>query len=462
MDIKDFYLNTPMRRFEYMRIPVKVIPQCIMDQYELWPLVHNGYVLVEIRKGMYGLPQAGILAYERLVEHLAHYGYAPKEHTPGLWSHASRPLTFCLVVDDFGVKYVDKADAEHLLSAVKDLYAATYDWSGTLYCGLTLVWDYIARTVDISIPGYIEKALLRFQHSTASRPQHSPYAWAKPNYGVKTQLTAPPDTSAPLAQPEIKRLQEIVGSLLYYARAVDSTMLVALGSLASAQTKGTQATAQATTQLLNYCATHPDATVRYHASDMQLHIHSDASYLSEAKARSRAGGTFFLSSRPKDPTKAPDPDSEPPPHNGAIHTLSSIMQVVLSSATEAEFAALFFNAKDGAMLRTTLAEMGHPQPATTIQTDNSCAAGICNDTVKQHRSKAIDMRFYWVRDRVRQGQFLIHWRRGTDNLADYFTKHHSPSHHRLMRSRYLLPLHRPIKPLQAILSPNKPLGARVC
>jgi hypothetical protein len=121
------------------------------------------------------------------------------------------------------------------------------------------------------------------------------------------------------------------------------------------------------------------------------------------------------------------------------------MKSVLSSATEAELGALFYNAKDGAMLRTTLEDMGHPQHATPIQTDNACAAGIANNTVKQRRSKAIDMRFYWIRDRVNQGQFLVHWRRGTDNLANYFTKHHSPSHHRLMRSRYLLELHKPVK-----------------
>ena len=122
---------------------------------------------------------------------------------------------------------------------------------------------------------------------------------------------------------------------------------------------------------------------------------------------------------------------------------STIMKVVLSSAAEAELGALFHNGKEAAWLRTTLHDIKHPQPPTPIQTDNSCAAGIANDTVKQRRSKAIDMRFYWVRDRVRQKQFVVHWRPGTDNLADYFTKHHPAKHHRLMRSRYLLNLHRP-------------------
>jgi hypothetical protein len=111
IDLANFYLNTPMERFEYMRIPLSAIPDCIMDQYNLKPLIHNGSVMVEIRKGMYGLPQAGILANNRLVKHLATFGYSPAKHTPGLFHHATRPISFCLVVDDFGVKYVGRKNA---------------------------------------------------------------------------------------------------------------------------------------------------------------------------------------------------------------------------------------------------------------------------------------------------------------------------------------------------------------
>jgi hypothetical protein len=424
-----------MERYEYMRIPVRDIPPSIMTQYNLLPLVFKDHVLVEIQKGMYGLPQAGIIANKRLVKHLATHGYMPVANTAGLFKHVSRPITFCLTVDDFGIKYVDKANADHLFHALRELYTITLDWTGTKYCGLTLAWDYSARTCDVSMPGYIAKALLRFQHPAPARPQHSPHAWQAPVYGAATQLTTPFDDSARLNAAGITRVQEIIGVLLYYARAVDNTLLVALGTLASAPKS--EDTATALVQLLNYCATHSDAVIRFHASDMVLHVHSDASYLSEAHARSRSGGYFFLSSRPTDPTTAPLPNCPPPPLNGPIHVPSSIMRVVLSSATEAEMGALFYNAKDAAWLRTTLADLGHPQPPTPIQTDNACAAGIINDTVKQRRSKAIDMRFYWVRDRVRQNQFVVHWRRGSDNLADYFTKHHSPSHHRLMRSQYI-------------------------
>ncbi len=437
IDISDFYLGTPLPDPEYMRIPVKFIPQVIMDQYELAGLVHNGNVLAEITKGMYGLPQAGILANDKLQAHLLAHGYKQCAHTPGLFKHKTRPVTFSLIVDDFGVKYVGKEHAEHLIETLQSVYKITIDWTGTKYCGLTLVWDYKARLCYMSMPGYVEKALTRFQIEVPKRPQHSPYAWTAPNYGTAVQYTEDQDTTDPLDAPGIQRLREIVGVFLFYARAVDSSMLAALGSLASAQSKGTKATADAATQLLNYAATHPDATVCFRASGMALHGHSDASYLSESEARSRIGGIFFLSDCDMtSPGKPPDPDATPPPFNGAILVVSSILKAVMSSATEAETGGLFYNCKEATVLRQTLIDMGHPQPATLIQTDNACAAGIVNDTVKQKRSKAMDMRFYWVKDRVRNGDFIIHWRRGTDNMADYFTKHHSPSHHRLMRSTY--------------------------
>ena len=128
------------------------------------------------------------------------------------------------------------------------------------------------------------------------------------------------------------------------------------------------------------------------------------------------------------------PTAPPVQINGAVHVISKIMMNVMASATEAEVGALFHNSQEACMLRNTLEFLGHPQPPTPIQTDNSCAEGIVNDTVKQRRSKAIfDMRFYWVRDRVRQKQFKIYWKRGKDNYADYFTKHHPPTHHREVR-----------------------------
>jgi hypothetical protein len=195
---------------------------------------------------------------------------------------------------------------------------------------------------------------------------------------------------------------------------------------------------KALTRLLNYAAHHPDIIVRYQASDMLLSIHSDASYLSESAARSRVGGYFFLDNHP---------DKPPLPRlNGNILIISSILQQVLASATEAEVGGLFYNAQEACPLRLTLEFLGHPQPATPIQTDNKAAEGIINDTVKQRRSKAIDMRFYWLRDRVRQNQFHIFWRPGKSNHGDYWTKHHPDCVHVESRPVYFYEDGSPITP----------------
>jgi hypothetical protein len=204
-------------------------------------------------------------------------------------------------------------------------------------------------------------------------------------------------------------------------------MNVALSALASKQTKATQQTAQDAVKFLNYCHTHPDAAIRYHASDMILKVQSDASYLSEPKARSRAAGHFYMGMT----------GTEKDTRQGAILATTSIMKPVLSSASEAEIGALFENCKHAEILRTTLEEMGWPQPATPVQMDNSTACGIANDNIKQQRSRSIDMRFYWVRDRKQQGHFDIMWRPGKTNLADYYSKHHSAAHHQEMRPTYL-------------------------
>ena len=124
--------------------------------------------------------------------------------------------------------------------------------------------------------------------------------------------------------------------------------------------------------------------------------------------------------------------------NGAVLTNCNIMKPVLGSAAEAETGALYFNMCDAVPIRTALEEMGHPQPPTPIVIDNSTASGIANNTIKQRRSKAIDMRFYWVQDRITQQQFKVYWRKGEENLADYFTKHHPARYHILMRPTYLL------------------------
>jgi hypothetical protein len=105
---------------------------------------------------------------------------------------------------------------------------------------------------------------------------------------------------------------------------------------------------------------------------------------------------------------------------------------VVSSVAEAEFGALFVNAKEGTVARTTLAEMCHNQDSTDLKTDNTTADGIINNKVEHKSSKAMNLRSYWVKDRVEQDQFNVGWAPGDTNMGDYFTKHHSPADHKCM------------------------------
>jgi hypothetical protein len=437
LDIKNFYYGTPMERYEYMKMHIDVFPQEIITQYNLHTLQDShGWVHMEIRKGMPGLKQAGRIANDRLTQHLAKFGYHPVARTPSLWTHDTRPITFSLVVDDFGVKYVGRTHADHLLQSLQQLYVVTEDNTGSLFHGLTIDWNYVDRYVDISMPKYIPAMLHKFQHPSPRRRQDAPHAWAQPTYGAKVQFATDDDSTPVLAPAALTRIQQVVGTLLYYALSVDPTMLVALGSIASTQASATQRTLDECLWVMDYAASHPDAKIRYHASGMMLYLHSDALYLSETRGRSRAGGHFFLSNAPSDPTKPPE---DIPPLNGPIHNVSKILDVVVGSASEAEIAATYLNGQDAVPIRTTLEELSHPQPPTPMQVDNTTAAGFANQTMKQKRSKAMDMRFHWIKDRVRQQQFLVYYRPGVSNLADPFTKHHSPAHMRLMRPKFLHP-----------------------
>jgi hypothetical protein len=169
-------------------------------------------------------------------------------------------------------------------------------------------------------------------------------------------------------------------------------MLVAIDWLASQQTKATATTAKKVVQLLNYATIHPNAVIHYHASGMVLYRHSDASYLSEPDTnKSHASSHFFLSDKPTDPSQPP---TGQPKLSGAIHTTCKILRNVMASAAEAEVAGLFLNAQEAVLIRTMLEELGHPQPPTPLQADNSTTTGFANNTIKQKRSKAMDMQFY--------------------------------------------------------------------
>jgi hypothetical protein len=195
--------------------------------------------------------------------------------------------------------------------------------------------------------------------------------------------------------------------LLYYARAVDNKLLVALSAIAARQSCATVATKQAVHLLVDYVATYLSDSIIYQSSDMILCAHSNAGFLNKTNSRSCARAHIFLS------------ENEPfPCFNGAILSIAQIIKFVMVSATKSELAAIFVMAREMIPYQQTLISMGWPQPKSPIQTDNSTTAGVTNKTIVPRRAKMMDMHFWWLHFCTSQDQFCYYWDAGSKNWAD--------------------------------------------
>ena len=279
------------------------------------------------------------------------------------------------------------------------------------------------------MPGYIDNLLQKIQHKRPSRPVDAPHKWRKPTYGRSQQYNIPQDTSPRLTDTAALLLQSIVGSLLYYSRAVDPSMLPGLNEISIQQSAPTVQTQSKVNDILNYVSTHSNAVIRFHASNMCLHVDSDAAYLVLPKAKSRLAGHFFLSNDPCLTTTI-----QP---NGPIHTECKTIRSVVASAAEAETHGIFHNAQTALPIRYLLEQMGHSQPPTPLKTDNKIAEAFVQQEMRHKKSKSWDMRLWWLKDRIVANHFKIFWDTGENNWADYFTKHFAPKYHRILRQRYL-------------------------
>jgi hypothetical protein len=301
---------------------------------------------------MYGLKEAGIIAFNQLVKRLAPSGYEPMPFTPGLWRHRTKRTTFVLCVHDFGIKYFSKPDAMHLIDdALQADYDITIDWAGDLYCGLTLDWHYDAGYVEVSKPGYVPRALTKFNHPAPLRPQHAPHKWVEPAFGSRQPQRPNPDpTAPPLDKPSTTRIQAVTGTFQHYARACDPCILPALNEIAAEQASPTTETLARTHMLMDYLHTYPNGVIRYYASDMILKTTSDAAYLVQPKARSRAAVHYHLGWHNSERV------------NGPLDILCKTIKNVVSSAAEAETGGIYLGGKHACPILAALEELGHPQP----------------------------------------------------------------------------------------------------
>jgi hypothetical protein len=354
------------------------------------PIANDSYVYLEIRRGMYGLKEAGIIAFNQLIKKLDPHGYELMPFTPGLWRHRTKPTTFVLCVDNFGVKYFSTADAHHLINTITSSYELTTNWPGSLYCGLTLDWwHYDKGYVNVSMPGYVNQALKKINHPAPLRKQHAPHRWVEPAYGSKQPQTPTAESTAqPLDASGTTRVQAINGTFMYYGRGVDPCILVALNEIASKQAAPTTTTVDKTTVLMDYLYTYPNAVIRYHASNMILKTTTDATYLVHRKACSRVAAHYHLGWLNSDRVNRP------------LDVLSKTLKNVVSSAADT-------GGKHACPILAHLNELGHKQPATgsPFETDNYNAQGVLNSKMRQKHSKSFDMRYWWMKDRIHQGQF---------------------------------------------------------
>jgi hypothetical protein len=343
IDLKNFYLDTPMHDPEYVCIKLSDILDKFIKEYNLLGRDQDGWIYFEICHGCYGLPQAGILANNLLHSRLVAEGLYEVASMLGLWRHTWRPLQFCLIVDDFGVEYVSIEHFNFLLELLEKFHGVQCNMASDKLAGIAIQWDYPGKRCRLSMPRYIDNLLLMFKHPRLLKPRLSPYTCLPISYSTKTQFLPDEDISELLDDACKHRIQGIIGSLLYYACAVDNKLLVALSAIAAQQSKATVATEQAVHLLLDYVATYANDGIVYCASNMILCAHADAGFLNESQSCSRAGAHIFLS------------ENDPfPCFNGVVLSIAQIIKFVMASAAESKLAALFITARKMIPHRQTL------------------------------------------------------------------------------------------------------------
>ena len=178
-------------------------------------------------------------------------------------------------MDDFGVKYKGDEHAKHLIATLKEHYTITEDWNGKTYSDISLDWDYYRQQVHLSMPGYCKEALTRFNHKLR-KINDQPHKHVIPTYGARIQFATKEDLTPKVDAEKTKFIQQVTGTFIYYARAVDPTMLVALSAIAADQSAPTEMTYEKIVFFLDYVASHPDAILTFKSSNMVLAVHSTA------------------------------------------------------------------------------------------------------------------------------------------------------------------------------------------
>jgi hypothetical protein len=238
-------------------------------------------------------------------------------------------------------------------------------------------------------------------------------------------MAASPATEAMLPAAKIKELQQKIGALQWYCN-IAYDIVLALAKVSVQQSMPTYKTLQDANHIIKYLAGRKNTSLIFKKSNMQLNIETDASFSSELKSQSRLGAVFLVGGY--------DDNENPLSSPLAVH--SKIPDCHPDSAAEAEYISLHDGVKEGIHYRNMLEDMGWKQSQTECRVDNACAQGLAMDTVNDKRTKHIDRRYHWLKFELKKGLFAARWKKGSTNLADFFTKYLDKQSHRTFTEKF--------------------------
>jgi len=434
-DLSSFYLHDRniLNRLEYMFYPTQFLTKEAKAKYASY--IKNDRIMLECGQAIYGMPDAGTVSGLVLAKTLQDNGYVEIESSM-LWK-STRPgeeqVLFNIHVDDFDFQAIPgQGHFERLLLV---LQTAGYTVKHTNFtdnyqefCGLTIYHDPVTNIVYVAMPDRVQAILEEFNMVDCKIEEH-PYAYTRPVY-AGTQRPQSQQYSSPLSVQEIKLLQQKIGALQWFT-IIGYDVVLALGKVSSQQSKPTKATMKACDHIIRYIAGKKNATLAFAPSNMQVSSESDASFNSETKGRSRAGGIILIGGY----------DSKGNPVSSPINVHSKIEDCVPASAAEAELVANHDICKKTIYPVRIVTAIGFKQlNATENRSDSECAVGIASGTMQDRKTKHIDRRYYWLQHEIKKGAIKVTWYPGKTNLADTFTKYVDKEVHQNTRNKFMVDL----------------------
>ena len=363
------------------------------------------------------MKEAGRLSQDLLQKRLRKQGYNNTERNPTLFRHKSRQVSFILATDDFYIKYFIDADLDHLhLTTLQKDYLTKIDLTGQHFIGFHIDYDptrsHQDREAILSMPGSVD-SILKILNVTSTKQRNSPSLAPQTGF-VPGQQFDEPDHSPPATAEEKKFIQRVVGMLLYHSRGVCYAISTDVGKLSQEQAEPTKRSVKRAHAILQYLYWHRTHLIRFTPQKMQLNFHSDASFLSESKSRSRAGGIFWIG---QDIIENNISNID-----GIILVDTCVINNVCTSVAHAEYSACFKNSMTALRYIAFLEDLGYPQDTVKGYVDNACAVGLANRTCKDKQLKHMNMRLHKIRELVDDKILSVHWCKSSDNIADFPTK----------------------------------------